>query len=88
MILSSIAVLVHRSFLLKRLLSREIYINALIHSSKTSDLEINVSKSISLCFCSKVLNAEHVTDSPYIVGNECIRFTSSHSDLGVTIDLN
>ena len=57
-------------------------INALIHTSKSRGLEMNVSE----CVCSRAVDAQHVGDSPYTVGNECIRFTSSHSDLGVTID--
>ena len=61
-------------------------IDALVHTSKSWGLEMNVSKCVCLRFCSRALDAQHVGDSPYTVGSKSIRFASSHSDLGVTID--
>ena len=61
-------------------------IDVLVDTSRSWGLLMNVSKCVCLRFCSRSLAAQHDGESPYTVGSERIRFTSSHSDLGVTID--
>ena len=61
-------------------------ISALVSTSKSWGLVMNVSKCICLRFCPRSSTAPHEGISPYTIGDEPIKFSFSHSDLGVMID--
>ena len=61
-------------------------IDTLVNTSRSWGLIMNVSKCVCIRFCSRSHAVPYEGFSPYTVGDEHIKFVSSHSDLGVKVD--
>ena len=63
-------------------------INLLVRTSASWGLIMNAKKCVCLRFGPRTLRDCTTGDSPYKIGNVCIKYSRTHSDLGITIDRN
>ena len=63
-------------------------IDLLVRTSASWGLIMNAKKCVCLRFGPRTLRDCSTGNSPYKIGNVCIKYSRTHSDLGITIDRN